>query len=236
MTLNAPLMVPRMLCAALLLLMLEGVRSLQNQGLNRRVLGAWRNGWFKSARGRIPAACPISRIARFPAFTALSLATNAQQQINIRFNLSNQQLLSGKTQDSLDTMEALERQLKDLGAKLPPDAAVELRVRKATAYLRLGNRKTVSQTIPPPPASFRSNPRAGTSSPWIAGAIPILNEQLMQFPEDLGARWLLNIAYMTLGEWPDKVPEAWVIPEGVRLRVRASPIHGRCGFRRPGCR
>lgn len=29
---------------------------------------------------------------------------------------------------------------------------------------------------------------------------------------DLAARWLLNIAYMTLGEYPQKVPKQWLIP------------------------
>lgn len=144
--------------------------------------------------------------------TALTLATNAQQQINIRFNLSNQQLLSGKTQDALETIEALERQLKELGAKLPPDPTVELRMRKATAYLRLGEQEnclanhTATSCLFPIEASGRHILPRGSR-----GSIPILTEQLTQFPEDLGARWLLNIAYMTLGEWPDKVPEAWAI-------------------------
>jgi FG-GAP-like repeat/ASPIC and UnbV len=35
---------------------------------------------------------------------------------------------------------------------------------------------------------------------------------LERFPEDLTARWLLNVAYMTIGEYPDKVPEKWLIP------------------------
>ena len=31
-------------------------------------------------------------------------------------------------------------------------------------------------------------------------------------PGALAARWLLNLAYMTIGEYPDKVPAAWLIP------------------------
>jgi len=31
-------------------------------------------------------------------------------------------------------------------------------------------------------------------------------------PEDLASRWLLNVAYMTLGEYPAKVPPAFLIP------------------------
>src|SRR5207245_399253 len=29
---------------------------------------------------------------------------------------------------------------------------------------------------------------------------------------DLEARWLINMAYMTVGEWPDGVPPPWLIP------------------------
>lgn len=38
-----------------------------------------------------------------------------------------------------------------------------------------------------------------------------LTALLTDRPNDLTARWLLNIAYLTLGEYPDKVPEGWRI-------------------------
>ncbi|MEP6685501.1 MAG: CRTAC1 family protein, partial [Verrucomicrobiota bacterium] len=37
-------------------------------------------------------------------------------------------------------------------------------------------------------------------------------ELLESNPGDLTSRWLLNIAYMTLGEHPEKVPAKWLIP------------------------
>jgi len=37
-------------------------------------------------------------------------------------------------------------------------------------------------------------------------AIRHFTEYLEQFPGDVGVRWLLNVAYMTLGEYPGKVP------------------------------
>ena len=46
-------------------------------------------------------------------------------------------------------------------------------------------------------------------------AIEILTGLLQEFPEDLRARWLLNIAYMTVGEYPDKVPARWLVPTNV---------------------
>ena len=36
---------------------------------------------------------------------------------------------------------------------------------------------------------------------------------LDRHPEDLNAKWLLNIAYMSLGMYPNDVPEQWLIPE-----------------------
>src|SRR5262249_55321916 len=36
-------------------------------------------------------------------------------------------------------------------------------------------------------------------------AIEHFNEYLGQFPDDLEVRWLLNLAYMTLGDYPDRV-------------------------------
>src|SRR6185369_5608390 len=43
-------------------------------------------------------------------------------------------------------------------------------------------------------------------------AIKVLSEQLAEFPDDLTARWLINIAYMTVGDYPEKVPSSVLIP------------------------
>ena len=43
-------------------------------------------------------------------------------------------------------------------------------------------------------------------------AIRWFTEYLGERPDDLGVRWLLNIAAMTLGEYPDQVPAAYRIP------------------------
>jgi len=43
-------------------------------------------------------------------------------------------------------------------------------------------------------------------------AIQYFTKYLEQQPEDYQTRWLLNVAYSTLGEYPDKVPAAQLIP------------------------
>ncbi len=40
-------------------------------------------------------------------------------------------------------------------------------------------------------------------------AIEHFTEYLRQFPDDMGVRWLLNLAYMTLGEHPGQVPSEY---------------------------
>lgn len=43
-------------------------------------------------------------------------------------------------------------------------------------------------------------------------AIEHFTRYLERRPDDLGVRWLLNVAYMTLGEYPDKVPPRFLVP------------------------
>jgi hypothetical protein len=43
-------------------------------------------------------------------------------------------------------------------------------------------------------------------------AIERFTSLLKDEPDNMSARWLLNIAYMTLGEYPDQVPTQWLIP------------------------
>jgi hypothetical protein len=43
-------------------------------------------------------------------------------------------------------------------------------------------------------------------------AIGYFREYLKLHPDDNGVRWLLNVAYMTVGEYPDGVPSNFVIP------------------------
>jgi hypothetical protein len=53
--------------------------------------------------------------------------------------------------------------------------------------------------FPIAPAAVHTNPLGSRL------AIKHFTEYLSQFPDDLGVRWLLNLAHMTLGEYPNKV-------------------------------
>ena len=61
-------------------------------------------------------------------------------------------------------------------------------------------RGETSCILPISPAAVHTNPRGSRL------AIGHFTEYLQLFPDDLEVRWLLNLAHMTLGEYPDKVP------------------------------
>src|SRR6202790_5769509 len=63
--------------------------------------------------------------------------------------------------------------------------------------------------LPMPPGNPYANP--GDSKK----AIEYFLKYLEQKPDELEVRWLLNLAYMTLGEYPDKVPPKYLIPPSV---------------------
>ncbi len=56
------------------------------------------------------------------------------------------------------------------------------------------------------PTAFHGE-REGSSE-----AIKYFSEYLEHQPKDMGVRWLLNVAYMTLGQYPEGVPAAYRIP------------------------
>jgi hypothetical protein len=53
---------------------------------------------------------------------------------------------------------------------------------------------------------------------------------------NLQAMWLLNVAHMTLGTWPDKVAPVWRIPESALRSERGATWRGRSASTRPRSR
>jgi hypothetical protein len=54
-------------------------------------------------------------------------------------------------------------------------------------------------------------------------AIEHFTRYLGRRPDDLGVRWLLNVAYMTLGEYPQAVPAEYLLPLGRFAATADSP-------------
>ncbi len=143
----------------------------------------------------------------------LAHATNMDQRLRLQLMLGVQQTQAGRPDSALNSFAEMEELVAKNGLQFEPKTAEELRIRKAVAYLRLGEQENClaqhnadSCLFPLKPKAFHLLPRGSR------GAIPLFEEQLAANPNDTGTRWLLNLAHMTLGEYPDKVQPQYLIP------------------------
>lgn len=127
-------------------------------------------------------------------------------------------LYAGRTEEAITQFERLEKLARHNDPAAWKQNRQQWRLQKAVAYLRLGeqdncllNHNADSCLLPIQGGGIHKNPRGSR------GAIAPLMEMLQEEPDNLSARWLLNIAYMTLGEYPLKVPKRWLIsPEAFK--------------------
>jgi len=151
-------------------------------------------------------------------------ATDVKAKASLQFALGKEQTRAGRPDAALNTFAAMERLLAENGIPLNERSRVELRSQKAMAFLRLGEQENCLATHNSDSCVFPLQPRAYHRLPrGSRGAIALFNEQLAEDPNDLGTRWLLNLAYMTLGEYPDKVPLQFLISPNVFASEYAPP-------------
>ncbi len=126
---------------------------------------------------------------------------------------STELLLAGKSWEAIQEFTRLDAFVKSSNVKFSNQSRSVIRHDLAIAYLRLGEQEncltnhTIDSCLMPIQAAGVHKIQRGSRK-----AAELLTEQLNEFPDDLKARWLLNLAYMTLGEYPARVPSNWLIP------------------------
>ncbi len=118
--------------------------------------------------------------------------------------------------------EAFEYLLRSyrMAEALPPDRKQHyltiIRKGGITALLRQGEEENCIAAHNPESCIFPVRGRGVHKKKEAAhSVVKTLLESLEANPRDLGARWLLNLACMTVGDYPEKVPAPWLIPEKV---------------------
>ncbi len=134
------------------------------------------------------------------------------RRFGIKMQIADAILQTGDTDGALRAYEDIEAFLKEYNLPANDELKVTLLTQKALCYLRAGeqancllNHNADSCIFPIQGGGVHKLPEGSRS------ATTVLQELLTAYPGDLRARWLLNIAAMTLGEYPDKVPKKWVI-------------------------
>ncbi|HWA87593.1 MAG TPA: FG-GAP-like repeat-containing protein [Opitutus sp.] len=121
-------------------------------------------------------------------------------------------LRSGAAEEAVAAFQRYGQLLEETHTPVTPGLFIMLQTRLALAQLRLGeqencliNHNADSCLFPIRGGGIHQLPRGSR------GAIEALTPILRRYPGDLRARWLLNIAYMTLGQYPAEVPPQWLI-------------------------
>ena len=143
----------------------------------------------------------------------LTNATEINEKFRLQFQLAIQQLNAARPDAALNTFSAMERLIAENGGQLNERSRAELRLRKGMAFFRLGEQENCLATHNADSCVFPLKPKAYHLLPrGSQGAIAMFSAHLAENPNDFSTRWLLNLAHMTLGEYPDKVNPQYLIP------------------------
>jgi hypothetical protein len=146
----------------------------------------------------------------------VAAATNDFKRAESRTELALELLNAGRTGEALKEFDAVHQY-----AWAHPDVfggrfLASLAHYRAVGHLRLGEQENCLTNHSPDSCILPI--RGGGIHKLQAGsrqAIAILEEQLRRIPRDRTGAWLLNLARMTVGEYPDGVPPSWRIPPEV---------------------
>lgn len=151
-------------------------------------------------------------LAKLPASAPVIQRIYALQMIG------EEQLKHGRTQLALESQRAALKLFNEEADQLTDDekTLTKIEVRMlflvALTYLRIGevencvHCQTGESCILPIRKGGIHLQQSGSRH-----AVEYFQRVLAKDPDHSGARWLLNIAYMTLGEYPDSVPKQWLV-------------------------
>ncbi len=160
----------------------------------------------------------------------LERASSLDERHRLTFALGREQLWAGRAEDAIEAFRAAAGMLEESAdcADCPPGGATgdrqlsrELRRWLAISYFRLGEQEnclalhSAASCLLPIRGRGRHVEQRGSRSA-IAELTALLDEAPIPVPPErgdrAGLRWLLNLAAMTLGEFPDGVPVEHRLP------------------------
>ena len=139
---------------------------------------------------------------------------SVQQQLQAKGQYAMELINAGKSTEAIVEIHKLIEQFKKSG--VDAKSIYGLYRLLAIGYMRLGEQENCignnnsESCIIPIQGDGIYTLKQGSET-----AIKIYENMLKARPDDLESVWMMNIAYMTLGQYPDNVPAKWRIPASV---------------------
>ena len=143
---------------------------------------------------------------------AVERSRSTAERFRLRVDLAGELLYAGRYAESVALVDALLKDVQALGPAQALFAQINLLQLQATTYLRWGEEQNCAEghnrdsCLLPIKGQGVHQRRDGSQR-----AIAVLDRLLKIDPGNLRARWLLNIAHMTLGSYPDGLEPAVLI-------------------------
>lgn len=151
-------------------------------------------------------------------------ASTGLQKVNLLVMYGFEELKAGNTKTAIETFDQVLELVKPMQIPGKEMTVLEMKKLLALAHLRLGeqencilNHTSASCIIP------IAKPGQHTKREGSERALELYKEILTQSPDDLTSKYLLNVAAMTLGEFPQGVPAAMRLPDDLLVSKDSFP-------------
>ncbi len=155
---------------------------------------------------------PLELAQRRLAELGLPAGVAHRQRVEAVLAVAEQELRLGMVEQAIEHLAEVRQTLPKIVDRMPPQRWEEAMFQIGVGYLRLAETEncvhcqTGESCVLPIRGGGIHGHQTGSSE-----AAAVLAELLARNPDHLAARWLLNIARMTLGEYPEGVPEEYRI-------------------------
>ena len=142
----------------------------------------------------------------------LTEATNDRDRVMEEMHLAQALLETSDCDGALEEYGHVEQIFAAQNVPIDDKFETTLMIDKVLCYLRMGEQQNCCSNHNPDSCIFPIHGEGVHTKPHGSrSAIALLTDMLAKHPGDLRAKWLLNIAYSTLGEYPSKVPPSLLI-------------------------
>jgi FG-GAP-like repeat/ASPIC and UnbV len=145
----------------------------------------------------------------------LGTEKDPNKRLSLYFQYSVESLNAGNTDEAIGVLSQVINAMKITQENFTPQYKLFFD-QLAIAYMRKGELENCAANHNPQSCII---PIQGNGIHQLTSgserAIEIYKIILNKFPDDLQSRYLLNVAYMTLGKYPADVPKQWLIESGV---------------------